>query len=529
VGLHTDSSANNRQPARPDLGQRRGDTYHSNGSSKSAHQTEHGYLAPLRANTLAHQGSSISDTGSAPDSLLDLYGPASANRSAVNSMDYGQRDGSGENYADDDDPERSRWIHRDKLAQIESQELQAAGIILPSAKASRKASRSRSRDKLGNAQNRGDQQKRRRAGSIPLDRDLRLGEKQLDGKLPREGAEDQNSPYGSISKGSSRIPIAKTSPLPIGGERDTTAARRKSGNWTGDEPEISYAKARGRSHSVKLLDGPVATSTSTPTPARRVATENSPPKKSVNAQRKASLPNNRNGTAARPKTRSGNKSRETSGQRPTTRSGELTSPSNNKRPEGDPPWLATMYKPDPRLPPDQQLLPTVAKRLQQEQWEREGKFGTAYDTSFRPLNDEPFTTLKSEPSPETTEATDSQTDAANDTDNTKEDGVANKKDKVSPKINTQAWPLAEQPKSPNSPAPMSPKSPKTPTSPIARPSTASGGGGSYSTMPRIPTGKPQGVGPLPSPKTPQMALPVVRQPDLPDAEATTKKGCCIVM
>lgn len=28
-----------------------------------------------------------------------------------------------------------------------------------------------------------------------------------------------------------------------------------------------------------------------------------------------------------------------------------------------------MYKPDPRLPPDQQMLPTHAKRLQQEQWD----------------------------------------------------------------------------------------------------------------------------------------------------------------
>lgn len=55
------------------------------------------------------------------------------------------------------------------------------------------------------------------------------------------------------------------------------------------------------------------------------------------------------------------------GPRPGTRSGEI------KRPEGDPPWLATMYKPDPRLPPDQQLIPTVAKRLQLEQMEKEGK------------------------------------------------------------------------------------------------------------------------------------------------------------
>ena len=32
-----------------------------------------------------------------------------------------------------------------------------------------------------------------------------------------------------------------------------------------------------------------------------------------------------------------------------------------------------MFKPDPRLPPDQQLLPTHAKKLQQEQWEKAKK------------------------------------------------------------------------------------------------------------------------------------------------------------
>lgn len=37
------------------------------------------------------------------------------------------------------------------------------------------------------------------------------------------------------------------------------------------------------------------------------------------------------------------------------------------RPEGDPPWLATMFKPDPRLPPEQQMLPTHAKRLAMQQ------------------------------------------------------------------------------------------------------------------------------------------------------------------
>ncbi|KAK4693694.1 hypothetical protein P7C71_g3755, partial [Lecanoromycetidae sp. Uapishka_2] len=54
-----------------------------------------------------------------------------------------------------------------------------------------------------------------------------------------------------------------------------------------------------------------------------------------------------------------------------------------------------MYKPDPRLPPDQQLLPTHAKRLQQEQWERaqkeaeqrrlEGKASPQLPREFSPL------------------------------------------------------------------------------------------------------------------------------------------------
>lgn len=32
----------------------------------------------------------------------------------------------------------------------------------------------------------------------------------------------------------------------------------------------------------------------------------------------------------------------------------------------------------------------MARRLQQEQWEREGKFGNVYDKDFRPLTDEGF-------------------------------------------------------------------------------------------------------------------------------------------
>ncbi|KAF2860788.1 hypothetical protein K470DRAFT_257573 [Piedraia hortae CBS 480.64] len=47
-------------------------------------------------------------------------------------------------------------------------------------------------------------------------------------------------------------------------------------------------------------------------------------------------------------------------------------PLSINRPEGDAPWLATMYKPDPRLPQDEQVIPTHAKRLEMERLKREG-------------------------------------------------------------------------------------------------------------------------------------------------------------
>jgi hypothetical protein len=137
-----------------------------------------------------------------------------------------------------------------------------------------------------------------------------------------------------------------------------------------------------------------------------------------------------------------------------------------------------MYKPDPRLPPDQQLLPTVAKRLQQEQWEKEGKFGNAYDTSFRPLNDEAF--LQPEIAPQTIEM-----------------------EEQKPEEHGSEWPL---------------RGPKSPTLSTGRPGTAGG----YSTMPKI-TGTPQGVAPLPNPKPPL-------QTQEPPKEAEKGGcGCCVIM
>jgi hypothetical protein len=160
--------------------------------------------------------------------------------------------------------------------------------------------------------------------------------------------------------------------------------------------------------------------------------------------------------------------------------------------EGEPPWMVSSYRPDPRLPPDQQLLPTVAKRLQQEKWEREGKFGSVYDKEFRPLTDVGFL----EP-PEHSTATDKQADEAEEEDQ-KEGGAD--------------WPLKPEAKSPTLP----------------------GRTNSYSTMPKIADNS--AVGSLPSPRTPgpgQQPPPTatVKVPE-PFDEPPEKKGgcgCCIVM
>ncbi|KAI5289972.1 hypothetical protein KEM55_008693 [Ascosphaera atra] len=56
-----------------------------------------------------------------------------------------------------------------------------------------------------------------------------------------------------------------------------------------------------------------------------------------------------------------------------------------QEPMGDPPWLASSFRPDPRLPPEQQILPTHAKKMLQEQWEKEGRTGMLYDKNCVPL------------------------------------------------------------------------------------------------------------------------------------------------
>ncbi len=326
-------------------------------------------------------------------------------------------------YIEDEDPERSRWIHRDKLLVIESQEMQEAGITLrrpgrSNSKPQRR--REHSCDQHSNALQNHDPEisnarevHNQRFEELPRQQEqIEEAPSSYDLRTPQEIAADSHpgivaSMYRQpgLRSSSSRIPLPRDSPLPIPQEhieRSTPMSRRRgaSANWSsGDETGTAYGKVRRRSQSVGSLvlldDGePVHSS---PTPATFPGSPNSkstsPTKSRVvskpatsSGSRRTSNPQRNIVDAQNP--RSPSKPRITSGQRPKSRSGLESRPATAiNRPEGDPPWLATMFKPDPRLPPDQQLLPTHAKKLQEEQQNREKERKSESETrrAFTPL------------------------------------------------------------------------------------------------------------------------------------------------
>ncbi|KAI0847216.1 hypothetical protein F5Y00DRAFT_254133 [Daldinia vernicosa] len=387
-----------------------------------------------------------------------------------------------------DDDEHSKWIHRDKLARIENQELQAAGIVLPKPRAHSRPRRDRSPDKANGRRRGTDASERpvarsRKNSELSLEIFNDIESPDWDLRLPEEIAEDPGEYWVRSDTSKSRIPVAKISPAPIPVdylERDAPAVRKPGFPMPDQDPSISLPKSRSRSGSSNALDNVSKTQ-----PTKRAVKEGSPKKTSTGA-RKGTAPT-KTTSQGRPKTRSGQTPRNGSTTRPTTRSGELSPSVTKSAPEGDPPWMISAYKPDPRLPPDQQLLPTVAKRLQQEKWEQEGKFGNIYDKEFRPLNDEGFLKPPEVEKPKETE-----------------EGQQGE------------WPLRPGAKSPNN---------------TSRPGTSS-----YSTMPKI-QGTPA-ASPLASPRSVQQPqIQATQNPRVPteveepEEEKPNKSGCgcCVVM
>ncbi|KAJ2893293.1 uncharacterized protein MKZ38_008809 [Zalerion maritima] len=408
---------------------------------------------------------------------------------STKSMHYGKTVSSngpiGDFYAEDPNDPNSHWIHRDKLAKIENEELQAAGFILPKGRASSKA---RQRDR--SVENVTRSRKNSKTAEVGT-QDITVPSWDL--RLPEEVSANDYFVSGG-AKGGSRIPVAKTSPLPIREQHlDRDAPVHKKRDGSPDTSVLRYQNARSRSASASIKADTTPPSKSAGlTPAKRSTTESESPKKATTlGTRKPSTKS----TSGRPKTRSGPNRGSMSGERPSTRSGELSGGSGSKQMEGDPPWMVSAYIPDPRLPPDQQLLPTVAKRLQQEKMEREGKFGSIYDKEFRPLTEEGF--------------------------NKPPEGIVDLPSLSPPQGDIEKtgreWPLKEI--DPNA---------KTPSSPSKA--------GGYSTMPKIQD--KAHMSPMPSPRSPLNppttnqinTQQVVRVPEEPQEEPQKKGcGCCIVM
>lgn len=505
------------------------------------------YLSPYKNSGGRAPQVNVSRSGSEADSLLDLYGRP---KSTVDSIETREKTpphpAPPEALYFDEDPESSKWVHRDKLAIIESNELQEAGIKLPRHSSLRGRPKSKSNSRRGQSRGHGRQQsasgdheqengkpqtgdsKRQRVQSPVRQDETPDNAMDFDLRTPEEIAAN---PYDTSSSSmyrqqglrssSSRIPLPTSSPMPIPQEhreRHTPLPRTRGASGSWDEEGLAYSKPRPRSQSAgsQILLDYGEPPNSTPTPAANV-TQFSSPSTSPSKQRTVSKPvqsgNARKASTAlrnvseppKPRSTSAN-SRASPATRPKSRSGLETRPATAiNRPEGEAPWLATMYKPDPRLPPEQQLLPTHAKRLQQKQSEEQAKAGGTEPRrpqQFGPVAVHTHNGLQP-PSPITSLSP----------------RDVNEK---SPAENQPGWPLR--------------LSPNPSTSNLnggsggGSPSGASDHGG-YTTMPKVQTTPP--IGSMPG------SRPMVHQPSrgqpgrdrLQEKEVQKEKGCgcCVVM
>jgi hypothetical protein len=310
-----------------------------------------------------------------------------------------------------DEPDEG-WIHRDKLREIEIQEMEQAGMRVRQPRRSESAgpgasqrsnSRSMSRNGLRRPMSRDQMRespvddtgfgefKRKRVSTIPAadaseEKEAEMYHRSAELRPLEELAAPQPGfRQHSGRPSTSRIPISKASPVPVPHtmvDRDSPLPRSRHGSnrWSGNWEDLQYAR-KSRSGSVGsqvLLDDEGFRTPSRPASSHlrgsldeRGGFNYSPPKARVPSKdnptsgaRKASVR-----SSSRPPTSGGFKPRARSGTagagpRPLS-SGGPKNPIN--RPEGDAPWLASMYKPDPRLPPEEQMLPTHAKRLAKEQ------------------------------------------------------------------------------------------------------------------------------------------------------------------
>lgn len=427
------------------------------------------------------------------------------------------------------------WIHRDKLREIEIQEMEQAGMRIRQPRRSgstgprasqRSTSRSMSRTGLRRPMSReqmsGDSPdddagfgefKRKRVSTIPAADASEEQEAEYDHQNDSElrSLEELVAPQPGYRQHSgrpstSRIPVSKVSPLPVPNammDRDSPLPRSRHGstNWSGTWDELQYAR-RARSGSVGsqvLLDDDGYRTPSRPASSHMRASgddrhgySQSPPKARV-PNKDGPTSGGRKTSGARPPTANAGKPRVRSGTTGGIRPASSSGPKNPiNRPEGEAPWLASMYKPDPRLPPEEQMLPTHAKRLAQEQGMAGAKAGAEMDDGAYPNGTDTQQPHRLSPRP----------------------GSPSKSNRSSNAQDTSAWPLGSDKAT-------------EPTSP--RPGTSGG----YRITPTIATRPtlPTNTTSEKDVTTPHNPTPRVPDFDKDEDEPKKKKGClgCVVM
>ncbi|MCJ1432249.1 hypothetical protein MMC27_001605 [Xylographa pallens] len=459
---------------------------------------------PSTLDTARQRLGDSSRKGSEADSLLDLYrqhkiGQSGGHSTATNGPMAPYISGT-------EDVDKEKWIHRDKLAVIESQEAQAAGVHIPhefnaqdqEAHYSGNSHISPNRG-LEHASGRMDEMRSRNirspspvideyySGDDDVDHDLRMPDEIATDAVDTSSSPRIYSQYG-LRASSSRIPIATSSPLPISQEhieRNTPLPRKRGVSGNFEEEGLIYRQARSRSHSVGsqvLLDDAEYSNSAPSSPSKIKA----PAKFQQISSAKKPLTGSRNVSAAQKVRSTSSTARGSPAQRPATRSGAEGRPATAiNRPEGEAPWLADMYKPDPRLPPDQQIIPTHAKRLQQEQWDRVGRPSNGFAWEVEPSAVEIDEQKEAPPLP-----------PADIVDHTPDD--------------QSAWPF----KAPE------PEPAKTSRSPA--PGSEHAG---YSTIPKLHSTPP--IGSVQSPRLPQPME--VQEPKTEPQQKESGCGCCMVM
>ncbi|CDM33350.1 hypothetical protein DTO013E5_10179 [Penicillium roqueforti] len=466
----------------------------SNGSrSSSVSRNVHAHESPYLASNRGRREPSLNRHGSEVGSMRDAFGSEAAGRKEPEEADDDLQ------LSLDGKTNQEKWIHRDKLAKIESEELHQAAILF------QRRMRGESKSSVGRGRSYDSHQSPANGTGTATSPAAEYSEpwpkvKEEPGKRgvnnnvggsvrehwdlrrPEEIAADDAAAslysHPGLGKSASRIPISTASPVPILG-RDSGSSRSRAAT---DEEDRSSRNRRASEPITIEQDGSTPSPQSRPGSRGFSSTQNTGKKtvKSSTNRKTSAPPANRKTSTPRSRAVSGNNT-----QRPTTRSGESRLPTTANRPEGDPPWLATMYKPDPRLPPDQQMIPTVAKKMMQERWEKEGRTPNTYDRHFAPLAVHPFDT----PPPVATKA------------------------EPEPQPQPQPQPVESLQLEDLSPRPS--KSPEPP-----RPNTSTG----YSTMPKVQETPPMGLAPNPNPN---WSPPVVTAQQLPKKEKSC--GCCIVM